>query len=76
VGARKRTPSRDYEKRIDRLTFSLIIQVVLAAFKFPEEFRKLLKFIEKTPAEKQLEIYQRVNSEMEEYLAGERIKWN
>jgi hypothetical protein len=48
----------------------------MAVLKFPKELGDFLRLIEKTPVEKQTEIIQRVNKEMEDFLAGERIKWN
>jgi hypothetical protein len=48
----------------------------MAVLKFPKELGDFLRLIEKTPVEKQTEIIQRVNKEMEDFLAGGRPKWD
>ena len=57
-------------------TVTLILQAIMAALKFPDALRALILLLEKTPVEKQTEIVQRVNQEMEDVLGGGRPKWD
>jgi hypothetical protein len=57
-------------------TLTLILQAITAVLKFPEALSAFLRLIEKTPVEKQTEIIQRVNKEMEDFLVGGRPKWD
>ena len=57
-------------------TVTLILQAIMAALKFPDALRTLILLLEKTPVEKQTEIVQRVNQEMEDVLGGGRPKWD
>jgi len=57
-------------------TLTLIIQAIVAVLKFPKELGDFIRLIEKTPVDKQTEIIQRVNAEMEDFLAGGRPKWD
>ena len=54
----------------------LILQVIVYVLRFPEEMRKFLLLLEKTPEEKRQEIAKKVNDELEEVLRGGRPRWD
>lgn len=56
--------------------FTTIIQVILAALKFPDAMRAFLLLLEKTPEEKRGAIVQSVEALMKESSESEDPKWD
>lgn len=54
-----------------KVTFSLVLEAIVAVLKFPTEMQKFIKLVSKSPAEKQAEINAQVDKWLEESATQE-----
>lgn len=57
------------------MTFTAIIQLIIAILKAPAEIRALVLLFSKSPEEKKMEIVSQVNAWMTKSSEGSRPKW-
>jgi len=57
------------------MSFTLILQAILAILKFPKELGDFIRLLEKSPEEKRQEIHKKVLSEFNEMAKDERPTW-
>lgn len=57
------------------MNITLILQLIIAAFKFPEEMSKFLKLIQKSPEQKRQEIVKQVDAWMKDSSESEEPIW-
>lgn len=58
------------------MNLTLILEVLLALFKFPSELGAFVNLLSKSPEEKRQAIMQQVDAWMNESQSSDRPKWN
>lgn len=58
------------------ITFTLILQAIVAVLKFPEAMDNFIRLLSKTPEEKRQEILARIQKESDDLDRGSRPKWD